>query len=271
MAPSTNQATVVVRDLAKYYRISGGQKQRVRALERVSFVSYTGESIGILGRNGSGKSTLLRLIAGGEAPTAGEIRVSSQPTLLGVSAALQPRLSGAQNIRLGLLAMGLSPEEVDEKFGDICRFADIGDAIYRPMNTYSSGMGARLKFAISTSVHPEILLVDEALSTGDASFTDRAQKRMRRMLESSGTVFLVSHGAAVIQETCTRAIWLHDGRVIADGAAEDVTKSYRVWGNRKATGKDEEAAAIIKKMEGYYHTPKIELMSGRPVPNKSQK
>ncbi|MGP6175303.1 ABC transporter ATP-binding protein [Corynebacterium sp. A21] len=263
MELSTNEVTVMVRDLYKDYRIPDQGRQNVRALSGVSFVAYAGESIGVLGRNGSGKSTLLRLIAGGESPTAGEIRVSSQPTLLGVSAALQPRLSGSQNIRLGLLAMGLTPGEVDQKFDDICRFTDIGDAIFRPMNTYSSGMSARLKFAISTSVQPEILLVDEALSTGDMSFTDRAKNRMNRMLESSGTVFLVSHGAAVIQESCTRAIWLHDGRIVADGTAESVTKSYRVWGNRKSTGQDDEAEAIIKKMEAYYSAPDIKLMSER--------
>ncbi|AGF73049.1 ABC transporter [Corynebacterium halotolerans YIM 70093 = DSM 44683] len=167
--------------------------------------------------------------------------------------------------------MGLSPEEVEEKVDDVREFADIGDAINRPMNTYSSGMGARLKFAISTSVHPEILLVDEALSTGDASFTNRARERMSRMLESSGTVFLVSHGAATIQENCTRAIWLHNGRIIADGQAESVTKSYRVWGNRKATGKDDEAEEIIKKMEGYYTPPIITLKSERPELFSSEK
>lgn len=262
MEPSTNQATVVVRDLHKEYRIQGERpKKTVAALKGISFVSYAGESIGVLGKNGSGKSTLLRLIAGGESVTAGEIRVSSQPTLLGVSAALQPRLTGMQNIRLGLLAVGFSPDQLGEKFEDIREFADIGDAIYRPMNTYSSGMAARLKFAISTSVEPEILLVDEALATGDASFTDKARDRMNRMLGKSGTVFLVSHAASVIQEICTRAIWLHDGRIIADGTAESVTKSYRVWGNRKATGKLEEADAIIQQMESYYRQPEISLKS----------
>lgn len=268
MEHSTNNATVVVRNLVKDYKVPSGKRQKVRALNGVSLVSYTGESIGVLGRNGSGKSTLLRLIAGGESPTDGEIRVSSQPTLLGVSAALQPGLTGARNIRLGLLAMGLMPNEVEEKFEDICQFADIGDAIDRPMNTYSSGMGARLKFAISTSVHPEVLLVDEALSTGDATFAARARDRMDKMLASSGTVFLVSHGAATIQENCTRAIWMHDGRVIADGDAESVSKSYRVWGNRKATGKDEEAAAILKKMEGYYTPASIEFVGDQLAETK---
>lgn len=262
MEPSIKKATVVVRDLYKDYRVLGERKRKVRALSGVSFVSYTGESVGVLGRNGSGKSTLLRLIAGGESPSSGDIRVSSQPTHLGVSAALQPRLSGAQNIRLGLLAMGVPLEELDENFDDICKFADLGDAISRPMHTYSSGMGARLKFAISTSVHPEILLVDEALSTGDATFTDRAKERMGRMLEASGTVFLVSHGAATIQETCTRAIWLHDGKIVADGKAENVAKSYRVWGNREATGRHDEATAILEKMRGYYDAPAITLKSG---------
>ncbi|QGU08482.1 Teichoic acids export ATP-binding protein TagH [Corynebacterium occultum] len=206
---------------------------------------------------------MLRLIAGGESPTSGDIRVSSQPTLLGVAAALQPKLTGARNIRLGLLAMGLTPDDVEDKFDEICEFADIGEAIDRPMNTYSSGMGSRLKFAISTSLSPEILLVDEALSTGDASFTDRAKERMDGFLSNSGTVFMVSHAADTIQKSCNRAIWLHEGRIIADGAAESVTKSYRVWGNRAATGKHEEAAEIIRKIEGYYKPPIIKLENER--------
>lgn len=266
MAPFDKSPTVVVRDLEKNYKVLGERRrQNVRALNKVSMVSFSGESIGVLGRNGSGKSTLLKLIAGGESPSSGEVRVSSQPTLLGVSAALQQKLTGTQNIRLGLLAVGLTPEEVDEKVEDIREFTDIGDAINRPMNTYSSGMGARLKFAIATSVHPEILLVDEALSTGDAGFADRARERMNRMLSSSGTVFLVSHGVTTILDNCSRAIWMHRGRIIADGEAETVTRSYREWGKKNAAGHESEAEEIIRENEASYAPPAIVLKSENPT------
>lgn len=247
---------VVARDLQKSYQISRGPKsKKVEALRGINFVAYEGDSIGVLGRNGSGKSTLLRLIGGGESASSGGIRVAHRPTLLGVSAALQTELSGLENARLGLLAMGIPIEQIDDLILDISKFADIGDAILRPMKTYSSGMSARLKFAISTSVRPEILLVDEALSTGDAAFSNRATERMQSMLAGTGTVFLVSHAAEVIQKNCNRAIWLHEGRVVADGSAESVTKSYRVWGNRMATGKTAEAGEIIKKIESFYQPP----------------
>lgn len=265
----SNKPTVVVRDLSKKYRLMPSGSSRgfgrrtavVDALRSVSFVSYRGESIGILGRNGSGKSTLLRIIAGNETPTSGLVRVSTEPRLLGVSAALQGALTGRENVKLGLLAMGLSPKEVAQLEDSVIEWADLTDSIDRPLRTYSSGMAARLKFSIATSVRAEILLVDEALATGDTTFAAKAKDRMDSFLEESGTVFLVSHGAKTIQDNCSRALWLHEGRIIADGPAESITKRYRVWGNRAATGRDEEAAKIIRETAASYTPPTIRLSS----------
>lgn len=259
MSVNFDNPTVVARNLGKSFFLTKSGSSRglipssrmteIRAVETVSFVSYPGESIGILGKNGSGKSTLLRMIAGTEEPSRGEVYVSAKPTLLGVSAALQQSLSGKANIRLGLLAMGLSPNEVAGLEDEVIDWAGLREAIDRPLRTYSSGMVARLKFAIATAMRADILLVDEALSTGDATFAAKAKERMDSFLETAGTVFLVSHGAKTIQEHCTRALWLHDGELIADGHAESITKSYRVWGNRVATGKNEEADEIIRQMK----------------------
>lgn len=262
----SSNTTVVARGLGKSYFIAKNgnyqslfrsRMQEVQALQSASFVATAGESIGILGKNGSGKSTLIRLIAGTESPTRGEVYVKAKPTLLGVSAALQREMSGRDNVRLGLLAMGLSPAEVAQKSPEVIEWAELTEAIDRPLKTYSSGMTARLKFSIATSVKREILLVDEALSTGDSTFTAKAKGRMNEFLDTAGTVFLVSHGATTIQEHCTRAIWLHEGEMIADGPAEQITKSYRVWGNRRATGKEEEASAIIEKMRSRFREPQI--------------
>lgn len=263
----SNKVTVVARNLGKSYYLhkSGSQiglsrkKNQivVEALKGVSFVAHAGESIGVVGRNGSGKSTLFRLIAGSEDPTSGEVFVSQEPTLLGVSAALQNDLSGAANVRLGLLAMGLTPDEVDEMQEGVAEWAEVQDAIDRPLKTYSSGMRARLVFSISTSVKREILLIDEALSTGDSSFAAKSKERMNSFLEEAGTVFIVSHGAGTIQNYCTRAIWLDNGEIIADGDSLEVATAYVRWSKLRAKDKEAEADKFLQKHKDAYIRPII--------------
>lgn len=219
----------------------------VHALRNVSFIAHSGETIGIVGVNGSGKSTLLRLIAGLDVPTRGEIRASSQPVLLGVGAALQPELSGIDNARLGLLALGFTPEQVSDTIPKVLDIAGIGNAVYRPIRTYSSGMGARLNFAIATAAEPQILLLDEVLATGDAASSQRAERRMEEIRARAGTVFLVSHAAKTIEKTCTRALWIHEGTLIQDGPAEETARDYRWWAWNVAQGKQDVADELIKK------------------------
>lgn len=210
----------------------------VRALRGVNFVAREGEMVGIVGANGSGKSTFLRNIAGVEQPDRGRILVRYQPLLLGVSAALQPSLSGSENVRLGCLAMGLSPEEASEAHDYVVELSALGAAIHRPMGTYSSGMGARLRFAIALAARPKILLIDEALSTGDATFAERSERAMDEMLAQAGTVLLVNHAAKVIQELCTRAVWMHKGEILMNGPAEAVAEKYRWWAWNVAKGNE---------------------------------
>lgn len=266
-----NNPTVVVRHVSKTYRIDKEGNERsifrtsgsteVEALKPTSFVAFAGESIGVLGKNGSGKSTLLSLIAGNEELSSGSILVSSQPSLLSVSAALQPHLTGVENARLGLLAKGLSPEQVNELAVPACEWADIGDAIHRPLSTYSSGMGARLKFAIATAVKPEILLVDEALATGDSSFNTKAQKRMESFLDEASTVFIVTHNPGTINKLCDRALWLHDGELIADGAARQTTKWYNMWSQKASSGDRFAGPKLIRRMKRTYESKNIILDS----------
>ena len=229
------------------------------SVRNVSLIAHRGECVGVLGRNGSGKSTLMRLVAGNEAPDKGEILVSETPTLLNVSAALQPRLDGFTNIKLGLLAQGVAKEDIDELAKDIVEFADIGDAINRPMATYSSGMGARLKFAISTAVKREVLLIDEALGTGDASFNERAQERMAGFLEDAGTIFFVSHSMEAVRSMCTRAVWLEKGEVIADGPIESIGLLYRKWMARTARKNTEAAESLTRRVKRIYRPPAIDF------------
>ena len=204
-----------------------GHVQKVHAVKDVSFVANVGESIGIIGRNGSGKSTLLRAIAGLIPPTSGSVWLSGEPSLLGVNAVLLGDLTGERNILIGGQALGLSPKEVRSRFDDIVEFSGIGDFVYMPMKAYSSGMGARLRFAISTATTPDILMVDEALATGDADFKARSSERIREIRDEAGTVFLVSHSNSTVREMCTRALWMDKGRLIADGPAEDVVAAYQ--------------------------------------------
>jgi len=261
--------SVVVRALQKDYRVHRDRKgakkllpsfEIVSAVKDVSFVVNSGESVGLLGHNGSGKSTLLRLIAGSEDASRGEILTSDRPTLLGVNAALQPHLSGIRNIKLGLLASGMPEEKLEEAIQDVAVFTELGEALYRPMATYSSGMGARLGFAIATTRRPEILLIDEALSTGDATFASKAEVRMNEMLSNSGTVFLVSHAPTVIQQMCDRALWMHEGELIANGDVEEISNGYSSWAHRQALGELEWAGRIIEEFKEQFPVPEIQLI-----------
>ncbi|MDR0504594.1 MAG: ATP-binding cassette domain-containing protein [Bifidobacteriaceae bacterium] len=156
---------------------SVGTVSEVHAVRGVSFVAHQGESIGIIGRNGAGKTTLLRAIAGLMPYSEGAVYAKGQCSLLGVNAALLPRLTGERNIMLGALALGLTPAQVRERFDDIVDFSGIGEFVSFPMNAYSSGMASRLRFAISTARVPDILMIDEALSTGDAEFQMRSREK----------------------------------------------------------------------------------------------
>lgn len=221
-------------------------------LKGISFYAREQEFVGVIGRNGSGKSTMLRVLAGLETPTSGRVLSSAKPQLLGVGAALQPTLSGHENVMLGLLAMGYPPEEAEEIRPSIIELAQIGRAIHTPMNTYSSGMGARLRFAISVAASPKILMVDEALATGDASFQERSKKAMDKMIERAGTVFLVNHSRPAIEEMCNRVIWLEDGQIVADGDPKQKMEQYMVYVSALAREEYEYAQEFLTKVQATY-------------------
>ncbi|WP_306956077.1 ABC transporter ATP-binding protein [Streptomyces sp. B4I13] len=215
----------------------------VHAVKNVSFVAYKGEAIGLIGTNGSGKSTLLKAVAGLLPVERGRIYTDGQPSLLGVNAALMSDLTGERNVYLGGLAMGMTREQIKARYQEIVDFSGInekGDFISLPMRTYSSGMGARLRFSIAAAKDHDVLLIDEALSTGDAKFRGRSAERIRQMREHAGTVFLVSHSNSSILETCERALWLERGELRMDGPAEDVIKAYEAFtgdGKKKPAAK----------------------------------
>jgi teichoic acid transport system ATP-binding protein len=203
-----------------------GAVSEVHAVRGVTFTARHGESIGIVGINGSGKSTLLRAIAGLIPPRSGAVYVNGETSLLGVNAALLPQLSGERNIVIGGLALGLTPKEVEERFDEVVEFADIGEFISLPMSTYSSGMAARLRFAISSAARPDILMIDEALATGDAAFKARSKQRIDEVRQHAGTVFLVSHSISTIEAMTNRTLWLHKGQLVMDGPTPEVAEAY---------------------------------------------
>lgn len=241
--PDGRRPVVVVQDLHVEYKVfatgkrasetdRGGllrrakRTQTVHALQGISFTAYENDSIGVIGSNGSGKSTLMRAITGLTPASAGAVYASSRPSLLGVGAALIKTLSGERNVVLGGLALGFSKAEIEERYDDIVDFAGIRPFIHLPMRTYSSGMTARLKFAIATIRNHEILIVDEALAVGDRKFRKRSEQRIREIRDNAGTVFLVSHSMRSIRDTCNRVIWIEKGKLIMDGDPEEVIAAY---------------------------------------------
>lgn len=200
--------------------------RKVHAVRGVSLELYATETLGLIGANGSGKSTLLAAMTGLLSLESGTIHAISRPALLGVSHALRPSLSGRRNIIIGGLALGFTRAEIKDQLNDIIDFSGVRDAIDRPMSTYSSGMRARLHFAIATARAPEVLLIDEALAVGDEEFRRRSSERMKEICSAAGSVVLVTHNMTEIRNYCDRVAWLDDGVLQAVGAPDEVVAEY---------------------------------------------
>jgi teichoic acid transport system ATP-binding protein len=203
------------------------QSREIQALRGISFVAYEGDAVGVVGANGAGKTTLLRAIAGLLPPAADQLYTRSQAALLGVNAALLDDLTGSRNITLGCLAMGMTPAEVRGIHDQVAEFSGAGTFIGLPMRAYSTGMAQRLRFAIAAARDQDLLLVDEALATGDAEFRVRSAQRMAELRAQAATVFLVSHSLEAIADSCNRAIWLEAGKVRMAAGAAEVVAAYR--------------------------------------------
>ncbi|MGP3926708.1 MULTISPECIES: ABC transporter ATP-binding protein [unclassified Streptomyces] len=250
-ADQAHVPTVIADDLHIVYRVNGGTRGRgsataalsrmmgrskgapgmreVHAVRGVTFTAYRGEAIGLIGSNGSGKSTLLKAVAGLLPPERGRVYTDGQPSLLGVNAALMNDLTGERNVILGGLAMGMSREQIRDRYQGIVDFSGInekGDFITLPMRTYSSGMAARLRFSIAAAKDHDVLMIDEALATGDRKFQKRSEERIRELRKEAGTVFLVSHNNKSIRDTCDRVLWLEKGELVMDGPTDEVIKAY---------------------------------------------
>lgn len=187
-----------------------------------------GEVVALVGQNGSGKSTALRLIAGIYRPTQGRIVTRGRlAAIIELGAGFHPELTGEENMALYASVLGLRPRELAARRAEIVRFAGIEESLPKPLKHYSSGMEARLAFAVAVCVEPDILLLDEVLAVGDQAFRDRCLERLRAFHARGGTMILVSHELEQVRELCTRAVWLDGGRVRMDGARDDVLSAYQ--------------------------------------------
>jgi len=210
-------------------RLGRGQKtvREVEAVKNVSFEVKQGTVMGIVGSNGAGKSTLVRAIAGILPPTQGRIEVRGKvSTLLALGVGFNGAMSGQENVLLGGLAAGYTRAEIAEKYEEIAEFAELGDFMEMPMKTYSSGMFSRLAFAVAVHMEPDILLVDEALSAGDAKFKEKAAAKMEALVAEARTMFLVSHALQTVKDMCNDAIWMDKGALMMRGEPNAVVDEY---------------------------------------------
>jgi len=237
---NVNEDVIISKNVYKSYRLFTNKRNKLlelvlrrdqlsimHALRDISFSVKKGESLGLLGLNGSGKSTLADLIAGITIPTAGELEVRGEASSVSVSVGLNPSLTGAENIEYKGLLLGFSYEKIKELTPKIIEFADIGDYINQPVKYYSAGMSARLGFAVSINIDPDILVIDEGLSVGDPSFTDKCLAAMNAYREQGKTIVFVSHSMPTVESFCTKALWLEYGMMRMFGEVDEVCGAYK--------------------------------------------
>ncbi len=210
--------------------LNGKNDTRIHALDNLTLAIREGEHLGIIGRNGAGKSTLLRVLTRVITPQAGKVHHANHRhivPLLELGIGFQPDLSGRENCYLAGMLMGYSRQEIAAKMEGIIRFSELGDFIDEPVKNYSSGMYARLAFAIATDVRPEVLLVDEVFGVGDEFFMRKCIVRMQRLMQAGSTTIFVSHNLDFLVTQCSRLVWLDRGRLVRDGAPAEVAAAYR--------------------------------------------
>lgn len=234
-----SELAVIIKNVSKIYRIYNNQNERILdllfkksnikefyALKGVSFSAEKGECVGLAGLNGSGKSTLADIIGGISEPSIGRATINGSSSLISIGSGLSPQLTGIENIEFKGLMIGLKKQQVDKLKESIIDFADIGEFITQPVKTYSSGMRSRLGFAIAVNIDPDILVIDEALSVGDPSFTQKCLDKMNAFREQGKTIFFVTHSVPQMRSFCSKVVWLEFGIMKAFGESEEVLPMY---------------------------------------------
>lgn len=236
MAITVKDLHVYYRDMNRFSLKKGGLKARgsgkvFKAVKGVSFEVPKGQILGICGKNGSGKSTLLRAISGIFSPDSGSINLHGNSiSLLSIGVGFQKQLTGYENIFLSGMLLGYSKEQIEEKINDIIEFSELGDFIYRPVRSYSSGMHSKLAFSITAILETDIMLIDEVLSVGDIHFKEKSYNKMKELISNDDrTVVIVSHNSNTIKELCNKVIWLHEGLIKAQGDPKDIMDKYEAF------------------------------------------
>jgi ABC-2 type transport system ATP-binding protein len=258
------RAAVSLKGIGKKYRVSPSRSLRLKevlsfgkvehssdfwALQDINLEVEPGTTLGILGRNGAGKSTLLRIISGVLQPTTGTAEVNGRLTaIFSLGSGFNPEFTGRENAMLNGLILGIDHQEMVERFDDIAAFADIGEFMDQPIKTYSSGMRSRLGFAVAVNVEPDILVLDEALSAGDAAFKKKALQRMYDLRDSGTTVLFVSHSLGMVKKFCTDAILLHKGHLVTSGSPDEVADRYKEL-LEKAQQKDSQTGGTDRELD----------------------
>jgi lipopolysaccharide transport system ATP-binding protein len=249
--------------------------REVRALQNVSFEIREGERVGIIGRNGAGKTTLLSILSGITEATSGTVEVQGDVhAMLTIGAVLREEATGRENIRLDGAIHGKSTEEIDAHIAEIIAFSELQEFIDRPVRTYSSGMKSRLAFSMGAFVNPDILIVDETLSVGDVFFSQKALQRMKEITRQGRIVIVVSHALGLIDDMCTRCLWLDQGRLVMDDRARDVTRAYQAAVEQadeaELARKFGKAAAGANRGEAGRLTALVLSQSGLPIAATAQ-
>lgn len=208
----------------------GAEGTIIRSLDDVSFMLKDGDRVGLVGHNGAGKSTLLRTLSRVYEPTSGYAQIEGEiGSLVDISLGIDAEATGRENIFIRGALLGLRRKEIENRFDEIVDFSELGSFVDMPVRTYSSGMHLRLAFAVATIIRPEILLMDEWLSVGDASFNAKAESRLTELVQSSRILVIASHSRELIEKTCNRALWFEHGRLKMDGTPQEVCRAY--WGS----------------------------------------
>ncbi|WP_323702810.1 teichoic acids export ABC transporter ATP-binding subunit TagH [Mammaliicoccus sp. Dog046] len=232
--------SVVIKNLTKEYKIFRNNKERLKdvflprhkskrfhALQDISFTAYEGDIIGLVGINGSGKSTLSNIIGGSLQPSSGVIERNGDVNVIAINSGLNTQLNGVDNIEYKMLLLGFTKKEIKELTPEIIEFSELGEFIYQPVKKYSSGMKSKLGFAINVTVNPDILVIDEALSVGDQTFTKKSLDKMNQFKEDGKTIFFVSHNIGQVKDFCSKIAWIEGGQLKEFGTTEEVLPKYQ--------------------------------------------
>jgi len=269
---SSNDIAIRVCNLGKCYHLYAKPQDRLKqfikrghqqyfrefwALHDVSFEVKRGEVLGVIGRNGSGKSTLLQLICGTLTPTHGEVETTGRvAALLELGAGFNPEFSGRENVFMNAAIMGLSPQEIEKRFDEIVDFSGIAEFIDQPVKTYSSGMYVRLAFAVATSIDPDILVIDEALSVGDGEFARKSFDRIMALKDAGKTILFCSHSLYQVEAICDRVIWLNNGALQVNGEPAEAIVAYNRYLDMQRT---EESASFTNSPSGNFITGRASI------------